>query len=142
MTTISDQPRQPEPINRRRLILGIGLTLLGFVLCLFVPAGTLAWFRGWLFFFVTIAMRIPVAMYLRRVNPEVIAARLNRHEGTKGWDRLIVAFLIPAIISILLVAALDDGRYHWHPVPWWVCGIRVCPPDGWNGGSDLGLVGE
>jgi protein-S-isoprenylcysteine O-methyltransferase Ste14 len=21
------------------------------------------------------------------------------------------------------VAALDDGRYHWFPVPWWVCGI-------------------
>ncbi len=122
MATNDDQQGHPEPIDRRRLILGIGLTLLGFVLCLFVAAGTLAWFRGWLFFFVAIAMRIPVAMYLRRVNPEVIAARLNRHEGTKGWDRLIVAFLIPAIISILLLAALDDGRYHWHPVPWWVCG--------------------
>ena len=25
----------------------------------------------------------------RRVNPEVIAARINRHEGTKRWDRLL-----------------------------------------------------
>ena len=49
MATNGVQPGQPEPINRRRLILGIGLTLLGYVLCLFVPAATLAWFRGWLF---------------------------------------------------------------------------------------------
>ncbi len=21
------------------------------------------------------------------------------------------------------VAALDDGRFHWFPVPWWVCGL-------------------
>jgi protein-S-isoprenylcysteine O-methyltransferase Ste14 len=27
------------------------------------------------------------------------------------------------ITSILPLAALDDGRYHWSQVPWWVCGI-------------------
>ena len=27
------------------------------------------------------------------------------------------------MLAILPVAALDDGRYHWFPVPWWVCGI-------------------
>jgi len=27
------------------------------------------------------------------------------------------------MVSILPVAALDDGRFHWLPVPWWVCGI-------------------
>ena len=117
MTTSGAEPRHPEPIDRRRLITSTLWTLIVFVLCLFLPAGTWTWFRGWLFFFVTIAMMIPVALYLRRANPAVIAARVNRHEGTKGWDRLIVAFLIPAIISILPLAALDDGRYHWHPVP-------------------------
>ena len=35
----------------------------------------------------------------------------------------MLGLLIPAMVSILPVAALDDGRYHWHPVPWWVCGI-------------------
>src|SRR5208337_4049682 len=123
MATNGDQLRQPELTDQRRLFLGVGRTLLIFVPCLFLPAGTWAWFRGWLFFIVVVAASILITMYLRRVNPEVIAARLNRHEGTKGWDRLILAFLIPAIISILLLAALDDGRYHWHPVPWWVCGI-------------------
>ena len=97
--------------------------MLIFVLCLFLPAGTWAWSRGWLFFVVIVGTSILITLYLRRVNPDVIAARVNRHEGTKGWDRWLLGILIPAMVSILPVAALDDGRFHWSHVPWWVCGI-------------------
>jgi protein-S-isoprenylcysteine O-methyltransferase Ste14 len=31
------------------------------------------------------------------------------------------AQLIPVVISIIPLAALDDARYHWSQVPWWVC---------------------
>jgi protein-S-isoprenylcysteine O-methyltransferase Ste14 len=30
-------------------------------------------------------------------------------------------FGLPILLAIPIVAALDDGRYHWFPVPWWVC---------------------
>ena len=43
MATNGDQLRQPEQIDRRRLFLGVGWTLLFFVLCLFLPAGTWMW---------------------------------------------------------------------------------------------------
>ena len=112
---------EPEPTDRRRLFLGVGWTLLIFLLCLFLPAGNWAWARGWLFFVVIVAASIVITLYLRRANPDVIAARVNRHEGTKGWDRLLLGILIPAMVSILPVAALDDSRYHWFHVPWWVC---------------------
>ncbi len=59
MTTISDQVRQPEPINHLRSILGIRLRLIGYDLCLFVPAETSAWFKGWLFLFVMVGTMIP-----------------------------------------------------------------------------------
>ena len=118
-----DQPRPPEPTDRRRLILSVGWSLLIFVLFLFVPAGTLAWSKGWLFFVVTVAASILITVYLQRVNPDVVAARVNRHEGTKGWDRVLLGLFLPALVSILPVAALDDGRFRWFPVPWWVCGI-------------------
>ena len=123
MATDNDQLGQPELTDQRRLFLGVGRTLLIFVPCLFLPAGTWAWFRGWFFFIVVVVASILITLYLRRVNPDVIAARVNRHEGTKGWDRWLLGILIPAIVSILPVAALDDGRFHWLPVPWWVCGI-------------------
>jgi len=44
-------------------------------LCLFLPAGTLAWFKGWLFFVVTVASSILITFYLKRVNPDVVDAR-------------------------------------------------------------------
>ncbi len=90
MATSSDQQIQPEPTDRRRLVVSVGLSLLIFVLCLFLPVGTLAWSRGWLYFFVTVAASILITVYLQRVNPDVVAARVNRHEGTKGWDRVLL----------------------------------------------------
>ena len=126
MANASDQSRQPEPTDRRRLVLSVGSSLLIYVLCLFLPAGTLAWSKGWVFFSVSVAASILSTLYLQRVNPDVVAARVNRHEGTKGWDgcSLVPLFGLPTVlVSTLPVAALDDGRFHWFQVPWWVCGI-------------------
>jgi len=121
MATDGDQLRQSEQIDCRRLILGVGWTLLIFVLCLFLPAGTWAWSRKWLLFFVSVAASIVITLYLRRVNPDVIAARVNRHDGTKGWDRILLGIFIPTLTMTISVAALDDGRFHWSHVPWWAC---------------------
>src|SRR3954464_5950405 len=73
MATHSDQPRQPEPIDRRRFIVSTTSSLLILALCMFLPAGTWAWSRGWLFLVVMIVVSILVTLYLRRVNPDVIA---------------------------------------------------------------------
>ena len=63
-------------------------------------------------------------MYLRRVNPDVVAARVNRHDGTKRWDLLLgLVFILPTMLAMPIVAALDDGRYHWSHLPWWGVGL-------------------
>ncbi len=73
---------------------------------------------------VIVVASIPATLYLRRVNPEVVAARVNRHEGTKRWDFLLGAiFLLPTMLAIMIVAALDDGLYHWSHLPWWEVGL-------------------
>jgi protein-S-isoprenylcysteine O-methyltransferase Ste14 len=123
MTADDNPARKPERLNGRRLV-GFLLALPAyFVLFMFLPAGTWAWEKGWLFigvFLVTLAI---VAFYLWRVNPGVIVARTGLHEGTKRWDQILVWFLLPVLYAIIPVAALDDGRFHWLPLPWWVCGI-------------------
>lgn len=120
MAAIGDQPH--EPIDRRRLIISTVSSLLIAALCLFLPAGTWAWFRGWLFLIVMVGASVVITVYLRRVNPDVIAGRVNRYGGTKRWDLALGAFFgLPTMLAIPIVAALDDGRYHWFPVPWWVC---------------------
>ena len=121
MATNDDQQRQPEPIDRRRLIISTTSSLLVLVLCLFLPAGTWAWSRGWLFLGVLLASSILMTLYLRRVNPDVIAGRVNRHQGTKRWDRILLAIALPTLMAIPILAALDDGRFHWSHLPWWGC---------------------
>jgi protein-S-isoprenylcysteine O-methyltransferase Ste14 len=114
--------QQPtEPIDRRRLIVSTTSSLLIVILCLFLPAGTWAWTRGWLFLIVVTAASFLSIMYLRRVNPDVIAGRVNRHKGTKRWDRILLTILLPTLMAIPMLAALDDGRFHWSHLPWWGC---------------------
>jgi protein-S-isoprenylcysteine O-methyltransferase Ste14 len=121
MATTSDQPQRSEPIDRRRLFLNLVLSILLAPLCLFLPAGTWTWARGWLFLVVVTAASLLSILYLRRVNPDVIAGRVNRHQGTKRWDRIFLVILLPTLMAIPILAALDDGRFHWLPVPWWGC---------------------
>lgn len=117
----SDNP--PAGINRRQLVLRLALLPVFFVLFMFLPAGTWVWPKGWLFLLIVLVVVSAVFLVLHRVNPEVIVARSRFHKGTKGWDKLLLSIYFPAMAAVLLVAALDDGRFHWFPVPWWVCGI-------------------
>ena len=86
MVTNGDHQGQPEQTNRRRLFLGVGWTLLIFLLCLFLPAGTWAWSRGWLFFFVIVGTSILITLYLDestpRSSPHGSTATRGRRAGT------------------------------------------------------------
>jgi protein-S-isoprenylcysteine O-methyltransferase Ste14 len=119
MATIDDSSRHPEPVDRRRLFMGFVRLFLYFGLAFFLPAGTWMWWRGWLFIVVTIVSLTAASLYLRRVNPDIVAARVNRREGSKPWDQILVPILLGIIMIIPIVAALDDGRFHWSHLPWW-----------------------
>jgi protein-S-isoprenylcysteine O-methyltransferase Ste14 len=120
VAAIVDQPH--EPIDRRRLVISTTASILILVLCLFLPAGTWAWTRGWLFLVVITVASFLSTLYLRRVNPDVIAGRVNRHEGWRPWDLLLgLLGFLPMMLAIPIVAALDDGRFHWSHLRWWGC---------------------
>jgi protein-S-isoprenylcysteine O-methyltransferase Ste14 len=98
--------------------------MLILVLCLFLSAGTWVWSRGWLFLVVVTAVSLLSTLYLRRVNPDVIAGRVNRHERPRRWDLLLGLLVgLPAMLAIPIVSALDDGRYGWSQMPWWGCAL-------------------
>jgi protein-S-isoprenylcysteine O-methyltransferase Ste14 len=123
MTAAKAPDQQRKGINKGRLIGFLVALPVYFAVFLFLPAGTWAWTKGWLFVGVFLGTLAVVALYLWRVNPEVVVARTGLHEGTKRWDMILVPILLVVVYSIIPVAALDDGRFHWFPVPWWVCGI-------------------
>ena len=92
-------------------------------LILFLPAGSLTWTKGWLFLIVSVAAIIAAVVYLRRVNPEIFVARSRIHKGTKLWDKILLCFLLPAFFAVLVIAALDDGRFKWSDLPRWAVGV-------------------
>jgi hypothetical protein len=99
------------------------VTLLVSALLLFVPAGTVAWWRGWQFLLVFFVVMTAAALWLWRINPEIYAARRRVHQGTKRWDVVLLCFLLPMMTAILPVAALDDARFHWFPLPSWAIAL-------------------
>ncbi|MCA9174313.1 MAG: isoprenylcysteine carboxylmethyltransferase family protein [Planctomycetales bacterium] len=123
MTADGVTNKPPHGSHRRRAALWlIGLPSF-FVLFMFLPAGTWVWAKGWLFLFILLVVVSAIFLVLRRVNPEVIVARSRFHQGTKSWDKILLSLYFPAMSAVVLVAALDDGRFHWYPIPWWVCGV-------------------
>jgi len=113
---------QPQ-LNRRRISLILLCLPLFCYLCLFLPAGTFAWLRGWCFIAIFLLTETLMIIYLWRTNPALLIARSSFHRGTKRWDMLLLAILFPILIAIFPIAALEDGRFHWSVMPWWLSGI-------------------
>lgn len=96
----------------------LGIPIFG-ALFMFLPAGTIRWLKGWIFIGIFLISESIVAVYLWKTNPELLIARSHPHTGTKRWDKILLSFLFPSMIGIFIVAAFDDGRFHWLPIPVW-----------------------
>ena len=120
---VSNQKPESRFLDVARLIVMQLTAPVLLALFMFWPAGTIWWTRGWVFLLTFALASTASAIFLQRVNPEVVVARSRFHQGTKAWDRIVVAFLFPLFFAIISVAALDDSRFHWCPQSWWVCGF-------------------
>lgn len=115
-----EAPKEPPSISPRAAIayaIGLPLALLALV---FLPAGSLSWAPGWVFLAVLVLGFGISALVLARVNPMIYRARSRIQPGTKGWDKALLAVILPMMVVILPVAALDAGRYRWSEVPGWL----------------------
>ena len=74
-------------------------------------------------------------------NPELLVAR-SRFHWAKPWDKVLSLFMVATLSAIFVVAAFDDGRFHWLPIPWWLCGIGYVMFLDRNGDRHLGWSGE
>lgn len=102
-----------------RLASDVGLVAI----CLFVPAGTIAWWRGWVLLGVMFLIRGVGAFAVYQVNSSLMheRSRLPVH-GDQGWaDRLLLlAVLATGFLGLPLIAGFD--AFHWHALP------RPSPP--------------
>lgn len=115
-----ESPQDPPAMSRAKAIAYAVSLPIAFLALLFLPAGTLHWPAGWLFVAVTVLAFGVSALVLARVNPVIYRARSRFQPGTKRWDKALLAVILPAMVAILPVAALDAGRLHWSAVPLWL----------------------
>jgi protein-S-isoprenylcysteine O-methyltransferase Ste14 len=103
-----------------RAFVSLAVTLLLMTVVLFLSAGTLQWAHGLWFMAAFLFLTLVAMAWLWRVNPEIFVARKRlTGQGTKVWDLILLFVLLGTFLAILIVAGLDDGRFHWAPAPPW-----------------------
>jgi protein-S-isoprenylcysteine O-methyltransferase Ste14 len=94
------------------------------------PAGRLGWVAGWLYVGIVTLFFLVNVIYLERVNPELIDARMRMGKGTKGWDIVWGVFVGPILMSTYVVAGLDAVRFEWSTMSplFWPVGLMLFIP--------------
>jgi protein-S-isoprenylcysteine O-methyltransferase Ste14 len=87
---------------------------LFFFSILFISAGRLDYYQGWIYVIIGIIMGI-LNYTLLRVDPELLAERSRPGEGTKTWDKILLGLSLLLTIAMYVTAGLDSGRNLWSP---------------------------
>jgi len=112
---MADGQRVPTGLFWRGILaLAVFVAIVGVLL--FLPAGDIRWAKGWLFLLVFLLLTVTGSVYLWRTNPDIFVARSRIHPGTKAWDKVLMAILLPSFFVVFVVAGLDGGRFHWSHV--------------------------
>ncbi len=92
-----------------------------FALALFAPAGTLAWFSGWVYLILFFGFFIGVNLWLLKHNPGLLQERMSLSRlDQKGWDKWLFPLLLLLPFAWLVFISLDAVRFHWSPVSNWL----------------------
>ena len=96
------------------------LTLIGGVLLnvaifgglLFVPAGTLDWWRAWVFLGVVFGGAVASTVSVFRVNKDLLAERFKPpvQQGQPLADKIVVVLFLAAFVSVIVFIPLDVFR--------------------------------
>lgn len=85
-----------------------------FFAVIFVSAGSLIYWQGWVYVTIGIVMLI-MSLTTFKIDSELQKERNKPGEGAKAWDKLILGLTFLATIIMYIVAGLDSGRFHWSP---------------------------
>jgi protein-S-isoprenylcysteine O-methyltransferase Ste14 len=84
---------------------------------LFVLAGRLDWWQAWRFIGAYALFVIAYLIRGLRKDPGQIKERSQTGKNVKSWDKVILAIYSVLLLGMLILAALDAGRFRWAPLP-------------------------
>lgn len=92
---------------------------LVFFAIIFVSAGRIDYWQGWIYVSIGLVMFL-LNYTVLRADQELLKERSRSAENTKNWDKNILGLSFLITISMYVVAGLDSGRYHWSPNFHWI----------------------
>ncbi|HJZ93853.1 MAG TPA: isoprenylcysteine carboxylmethyltransferase family protein [Gemmataceae bacterium] len=97
-----------------KLTLGVLVNVAIFGVCLFLPAGTLDWWRAWVFLGVVFVGAVASTVTLYRVNPGLLEERFKPpvQKGQPLADKIVVVILLAAFVGLIVFIPLDVFRFH------------------------------
>jgi protein-S-isoprenylcysteine O-methyltransferase Ste14 len=84
---------------------------------LFSLAGRLDWNGAWIFTFLYLVFLLMMFVWMMRNAPELLEERSRMTPSVKGWNKILVNASAITLIGLLIVAALDAGRFRWTVMP-------------------------
>jgi protein-S-isoprenylcysteine O-methyltransferase Ste14 len=87
---------------------------LFFLLILFISAGRINYWQGWLYSTICIISVLLNSFSLKN-KAELAAERSGVKSGTKSWDKIILGLSAVTLIITYIVAGLDSGRFQCSP---------------------------
>lgn len=98
-----------------------GVVIIG--LLLFAPAGTLAWWQGWLFMGILFVPMFVAGLVMMRKAPDLLRKRLDAKEE-ESEQRTVLALSALMFVAAFVVAGLGI-RFGWIELPSWVTWVGV-----------------
>lgn len=95
----------------------LGGTII-FLSLLFISAGRINYWQGWLYATVNLIL-VVINSFALINNNELAEERSKSGIGAKTWDKMIIGFSAITLVIVYVVAGLDSGRYHWSPKLHW-----------------------
>jgi protein-S-isoprenylcysteine O-methyltransferase Ste14 len=102
-----------------KVIAGVVFNVAFYALVLFVPAGTLHWWRAWMFLAVSVAVMAVAIFSILPDNSGLFSERARGviQKGQPLWDRVLVVLLIVSYVGQIVFIPLDVFRFHLVPKP-------------------------
>jgi protein-S-isoprenylcysteine O-methyltransferase Ste14 len=109
----NNENENSKKINRRIWVRSI-IAPLVMIVIIFLSAGRLNYWQGWVYNIINIFFLI-ITIIVLRDKPELISERLEPGNGMKQWDKVFFTLSTPIFSIILVLSGLDAGRYGWSP---------------------------
>lgn len=114
-------------MSNKKIAIILAVEYIVIWLCLFIPAGTLAWAEGWIFWVSLVVWGYLLIGWLLKHDPDLLNERLKVFAPKLFQDRVFAALLFAVFFSSVIIMPLDAVRFRWSrmPVPLEAAGFAI-----------------